>query len=276
MVDEKASQKNPGAAGSGTASKDRDPAEVAQIAAKPEASKPPDVRERDWRRYRIAAGHMVVIRSHFKSIYLIPMALISLLCGVVVVFSSENRDARETMGLVWIVAFCLYMNIFIFEWTRAWTFVLLVVIAALLLIGVAFNDPVDFPVWGSLGNFLDNLNFEFSQSTFFFFAIFFGLCAGVSWLKTRLNYVVVEQNELQIYRNALFGDRERVSMLHPRVEVRVTDMLEYFHPFYRAGQIIIHAPSKTIVLDNVLQIRKIERVTDRLGSSLSVTVSQHS
>ena len=51
-------------------------------------------------------------------------------------------------------------------------------------------------------------------------------------------------------------------------------MLEYFHPFYRAGQIIIHAPDRTIVLDNVLQIRAIERVLDRLTGTLSVKVEQ--
>jgi hypothetical protein len=52
-------------------------------------------------------------------------------------------------------------------------------------------------------------------------------------------------------------------------------MLEYFHPFYSAGQIIIHAPNQSIVLDNVLQIRRIERATDRIGSSLSVRVSEN-
>jgi hypothetical protein len=90
-----------------------------------------------------------------------------------------------------------------------------------------------------------------------------------------MSYVVVESNEVQIYRNAAFGDRERISMLNPRVEVRVPDMLEYFHPFYSAGQIIIHAPNQSIVLDNVLQIRRIERATDRIGSSLSVRVSEN-
>jgi hypothetical protein len=63
-------------------------------------------------------------------------------------------------------------------------------------------------------------------------------------------------------------------MLNPRVEVRVPDMVEYFHPFYKAGQIIIHAPDRTIILDNVLNIRRIERITDKLGSSFQVRVTK--
>jgi hypothetical protein len=129
--------------------------------------------------------------------------------------------------------------------------------------------------WGGIGAFFKNLGITFSYNAYFFFAVFFALCAVISIIRTRMSYVVVESNEVQNYRNAAFGDRERISMLNPRVEVRVPDMLEYFHPFYSAGQIIIHAPNQSIVLDNVLQIRRIERATDRIGSSLSVRVSEN-
>jgi hypothetical protein len=215
---------------------------------------------------------MVIIRSHFKSIYLIPMAVISLLCTLVVSFTDSSK-ADGWMGLIWVAGFCFYMNIFIFEWTRAWTYALIATIGAFVCLGFAVDSP-DFQVWEGLKTFLSTLNFNFSDSTYLFFFVFFSLAASLSYLKTRLNYVVFESNELQLYRNAWFGDRERISMLNPRSEVVIKDMLEYFHPFYRSGTIIIHAPDRTVVLDNVLQIRRIERATDRLGSSLSVKVSQ--
>ena len=248
------------------------PQEIAKLAADPAAAKPVKVSDKEWRKHRMAAGNMVVIRSHFKSIYLIPMALISLICGIADSFASST-GGNTTLGLIWIVAFALYMNIFIFEWSRPWTFGFFFVVVAFIAIGFAVNSP-NFPVWGTLKNFISDLNFTFSQATYFFFAIFFGICVLISFIKTRLSFVVVESNEVQIYRNSLFGDRERVSMLNPRVEVRVPDMLEYFHPFYGAGQILIHAPDRSIVLDNVLHIRRIERSTDRLGSALSVRVSE--
>ena len=122
---------------------------------------------------------------------------------------------------------------------------------------------------------LRGLKLALSSQAYIFFGVFFGICASVSWFKTRLNYVVIEHNEMQVYRNAFFGDRERISMLSPRIEVKVPDMIEYFHPFYRAGTVVIHAPSKTIILENVLGIRKVERVTDRLGSTLSVRVEDN-
>ena len=247
--------------------------QVAALAAKSDAVKPAGVREREWRKYRQAAGNMVVVRSHFKSIFLIPMAIVSLFCGVVMAFgNADNTTLQETIGLIWVVGFCLYMNIFIFEWSRPWTYTLLITIGALIVVGLALNSD-EFRVWATLGGWLRALRFTFSQSTYFFFSVFFAVCAGISWLKTRLNYVVIERNEVLLYRNALFGDRKRMAMQNRRVEIKVPDVLEYLHPFYRAGQIIIHSQSgDSIVLDNVLNIRRIERITDRLGSSMSVHV----
>jgi hypothetical protein len=187
----------------------------------------------------------------------------------------EGVDSNwsHTWGLIWAIGFMFYMNIFIFEWNRAWTVVLIGGIVTFTAIGFAVNSDA-FPVWRSLGDWMKHLRLGLTPQAYFFFAIFFGFCAAISWIKTRMNYVVIEHNEMQIYRNAFFGDRERISMLNPRIEVKVPDMVEYFHPFYRAGTVVIHAPSKTIILENVLGIRKIERITDRLGSTLSVRVER--
>lgn len=258
------------------ASKPENLLNIAELASRPDGERPSNVSQKEWRRHRQAHGHMAIIRSHFKSIYLVPMTVISLVLGIFSAFMGEPKpevaDHGATLGLIWVFCFAFYMNIFIFEWSRPWTFGLMISIACLALIGVAFNSE-SFPIWEILKNFLAKLKIQFSTQSYFFFAIFFGLCAMVSFIRTRLNYVVMESNEIQIYRNAIFGDRERVSMLNPRVEVRVVDMLEYFHPFYRSGQIIVHAPDRTIVLDNVLNIRRIERITDRIGSSFQVRVT---
>ena len=244
---------------------------IAEMAAAADAKKPSEVSDKDWRHHRIAAGQMVIVRSHFKSIYLIPMAVISLVLGIFGTVSDVDAASQATYGLIWVACFCFYMNVFIFEWTRAWTFALILGLTALILLGFLLDTSVN--LWGTLKSWLQNLDIRFSSATYWFFGVFFGVCAVVSFLKTRLNYVVIESNEVQLYRNALFGDRERISMLNPRVEVLVPDMLEYFHPFYRAGTMIIHAPDRSIVLDNVLNIRRIERKTDRLGSALSVRVA---
>jgi hypothetical protein len=243
--------------------------ELARLAKDAAAKKPPHVRDKEWYAHRIAAGQMVIIRSHFKSIYLIPMALLSVVLAVFSAHFGDGHPRQEVLGLIWVAAFAFYMNIFVFEWSRAWTFGALGFGAAL---GMVFYL---LEWWGGIGNFFRDIGIKFNAPAYWFFAAFFGLCALISVIRTRMNYVVVESNEVQIYRNAMFGDRERISMLNPRVEVRVPDMLEYFHPFYSAGQIIIHAPNRSIVLDNVLQIRRIERATDRIGSSLSVRVSEN-
>lgn len=245
---------------------------AADMAKEASAKKPVEIGDKEWRRHRLAAGHMVIVRSHFKSIFLIPMVLISMVLGIFSVLTDSASDQNATYGLIWICCFCLYMNVFIFEWSRPWTFALILSLVALTMLGFLLDASYD--VWGGLKGFLANLDIQFSTPTYWFFAIFFCICVAISFLKTRLNYVVVESNEVQLYRNALFGDRERISMLNPRVEVLVPDMLEYFHPFYRAGTMIIHAPDRSIVLDNVLHIRRIERATDRLGSALAVRVSQ--
>lgn len=252
-----------------------DKQKLMELATKPESRKPDDVRDAAWRRARMEAGHMVLIRSHFKSIYLVPMTIISLICGILVSMGPAGVDGAwaHSLGLIWAVCFMFYMNIFIFEWNRAWTLVLIFGMITVSALGFAVNSEA-FPVWHHIGSLFKNLRLGLTPQLYFFFAIFFGSCAAVSWIKTRMNYVVIEHNEMQIYRNAFFGDRERISMLSPRIEVKVPDMIEYFHPFYRAGTVVIHAPSKTIILENVLGIRKVERITDRLGSTLSVRVER--
>jgi hypothetical protein len=253
---------------------------IGEIAAQPEARRPQSVPQAEWEKHRVAAGQMVIVRSHFKSIYLVPMAVLSLICGIWMAFATSGTVMQPgevptayKIGLVWTIAFVFYMNMFIFEWSRTWTYVLLATLVTLVFLGFAVNSET-FPVWGKIRTILGDAKFLLGASTYFFFAAYFGVCALFSWIKTRLNYVVVEHNELQFNKNALFGDRERVSLLNPRIEVRVPDMLEYFHPFYRSGQIIIHAPDRTIVLDNVLQIRAIERVLDRLTGTLSVKIDE--
>jgi hypothetical protein len=253
---------------------------VAELASRIEARRPQDVPESEWRAHRVAQGHMVVVRSHFKSIYLVPMAIISVICGVWMavatggnVVNPAEQETATTIGLVWTVAFTLYMSMFIFEWSRTWTYVLLSSVVALVFLGYAVNSD-RFPVWRTIRDALTATQFTQSAASYFFFAAFFGFCAFLSWIRTRLNYVVIEHNELEFNRNALFGDKERISLVNPRIEVRVVDMLEYFHPFYRAGQIIIHAPNRTLVLDNVLHIRSIERVLSRLTGTLSVKVEK--
>ncbi|MFT7620645.1 MAG: putative MAPEG superfamily protein [Planctomycetota bacterium] len=255
-----------------------DDGQLISLATKAEAKKPDAVRDGAWRRARIAAGHMVLIRSHFKSIFLIPLAIVSLVCGIAVTMVGDGADAenwRHAWGLIWIFTFMFYMNIFIFEWNRAWTIVLLGGMVTTVAILFAINSD-SFPVFTNIWDGVKALRLDLSPQVYMFFFLFFSFCAFVSWVKTRLNYVVIEHNEMQIYRNAFFGDRERISMLNPRIEVKVQDMVEYFHPFYRAGTVIIHAPTKTIILDNVLSIRKIERITDRLGSTLSVRIETDS
>ena len=54
---------------------------VREIAANPDAEKPSNVAVKEWRKHRQAHGLMVIIRSHFKSIYLIPMTIVSLVLG---------------------------------------------------------------------------------------------------------------------------------------------------------------------------------------------------
>jgi hypothetical protein len=251
---------------------------TAELAARPEARRPDHIPHKEWQKHRLAAGQMVVVRSHFKSIYLIPMAILSVICGIWMVFGTSGSSVQPgelrtayTIGLVWTVAFVFYMNMFIFEWSRTWTYILLASLAAVVFLGFALNSD-KFPIWRKIEQAFASAKFFSTAPTYFFFAGYFGFCAFISYVKTRLNYVVVEHNELQFHKNALFGDRERVSLLNPRIEVRIPDMLEYFHPFYRSGQIMIHAPDRTIVLDNVLQIRAIERVLDRLTGTLSVQV----
>ena len=241
------------------------------LARTPDGKRPAEVNEKHWRRERCAHGHMVVIRSHFKSIYLIPMAFISLVCGVAVSFGEAGDQWQRALGIFWVFSFMFYMNIFIFEWNRAWTVALIATIVTSAALGFAVNSE-SFPVWRTIWDILKGMNVGLTQQAYVFFSVFFALCAMVSYIKTRLHYIVMEHNEMQVYRNAFFGDRERISMLNPSIEVQVPDMIEYFHPFYHAGTVVIHGPQKTIVLENVLDIRSIERITDKLGSTLSVRV----
>ena len=88
------SEENQAASSTGATSDD-ERHRVREIANRADSKKPAEVSDREWRRARMDAGHMVVIRSHFKSIFLVPLALVSLICGVAVTMgSSSGLDGR--------------------------------------------------------------------------------------------------------------------------------------------------------------------------------------
>ena len=116
---------------------------VRDLAHRAESKKPAEIGDSEWRRARIQAGHMVIIRSHFKSIYLVPMSVISMVCGLAVLFfggSEGDTSWNHFWGLAWTICFMFYMNIFIFEWNRAWTIVLIGGLITTIAIGFAIDQ----------------------------------------------------------------------------------------------------------------------------------------
>lgn len=107
----------------------------------------------------------------------------------------------------------------------------------------------------------------------FYLGVFLVWCAlfFISILVTRFHYVRIEANEV-IVVGGMLERQQRYSTMRMRYTKEIHDVMEYYLPFVRSGRLIISFPeqSEAVIIDNVLNIRKVTAKLDRMVSAFQI------
>ncbi|MEQ8763890.1 MAG: hypothetical protein RL885_08185 [Planctomycetota bacterium] len=223
------------------------------------------------------APSQVVIRPLPKVIFLWPSWVVSLVCWIIAATISGKEEPwvePGTLGLLFTMTFFVNMFFFSFDFGRTTSLTLAAVGLASLFI-VLWADSQ----WGFLPGLKtyvwNEINIQANTQFYGFFTGFLFLILLVVFVQSRFHYYIIKHNEI-LHKVGYLGDVQRYPSPNLRMTKEIPDVFEYI--LLRAGRLIIH-PSRSpnaIVIENVININRIEEDIQHLLSSLSVNIShQH-
>lgn len=210
----------------------------------------------------------LVIRPWPKMIFLWPTCLFSLFMGLATQFSPANASL---WGGIFLIVLGLNLVVLTFEFPRATsllvTFGVIIVVLALVLINSRF------PIVEPLHNALRKLQPSASPTFYYIWFIIQALLFAGMWVVTRFEYWVLTPNEL-VRHHGLLGDVERFSTAGLKLNKEIQDIFEYV--LAGAGRVVMNVPgnNRPIILDNVLNISKIEQRSDKILNARVVRIEK--
>lgn len=203
-----------------------------------------------------------------KMIFLWPTAIVSLAMGIATHLSPV--DYHEYWGGVFMAVLGLNLLVLTFEFPRATSLTLAVVVVAIILGLFLLNDYFRVLPW--IGEVFENLQISASKDFYYtFFVIQIILFVGM-YIETRFDYWELSSNEL-IHHRGMLGDVERFSTAGLKLNCELNDVFEFL--LAGAGRVVLTVPSipRPIVLENVLNINRVTRAADEILESRSVRIN---
>ncbi len=214
----------------------------------------------------------IIVRPWPKVIFLYPTFIMALVAGVWQAFIDVESPQKATIGLVFYMTLCFNLLVISFEFSRLKTvaifFLLLALGFFLLFLSYHYN------VISGLKNFLASLQFILSTPFYFGLAAYLAIIYLGVFMVTRWNYWEVRPNEI-IHHTGFLGDIKRYPSPNLRMSKEINDVFEFL--LLGSGRIVLHpaSESKAVVLENVLNVNKVEDSVKRLLSAIKVQVSSN-
>jgi hypothetical protein len=209
--------------------------------------------------------HTIILRPWPKVIFFYPTMLAAFSVGGWQLFSTAREN--ESLGLVFFTILALNLLVISFEFSRMKTvsllFLLLAVGFLLLYLGTRFA-VLDF-----MTGILAGLHIRASSGFYlaigsYLFVIYVG-----TYINTRWNYFEVRHNEI-VQSSGFLGDIRRYPSPNLKFTKEINDVFEFL--LLGSGRIILYPASEkeAIVLDNVLNVNRLEREMKKLLSTIRV------
>ncbi|MBP7950255.1 MAG: hypothetical protein KA004_11410 [Verrucomicrobiales bacterium] len=222
----------------------------------------------------------LIIRLWPKIPVLYPMALVSLICGLLSWFHARDNgfaldNFQQVIALVFLASFTFSLFTLTFDigftWALLWMAAMVIIAMAMFIVNIYHPFLPDFL------SFLTKLN-PVANSKFYFciFAVWAVLLA-LAYILTRFHYVKFEPNEI-ILVGGVLDKRRRYSTMRVTYTKEVVDVFEHYLPFIRSGRLVLRFPNEEepLVLDNVMNIDKVIRKLETITSFMAVTPGQKS
>ncbi len=208
----------------------------------------------------------VLIRAYPKTVFLYPVAVAALLCGLATAFGVGNP---KDIGFVFCTVFLFNLVIISFEFTRHISVALVLTIFVIVLLGMLLNERlriVDF-----IRAAYSALDLRANAGFYFAIAAAYALTLLGIFVDTRFDYWEIRGNEI-LHHHGFLGDLERFPAPQIKLRKEITDVFEYL--LLSAGRLVIFpSPNeRPVVLDNVPRINTIEEHIEEMLDSLRVTI----
>jgi hypothetical protein len=214
--------------------------------------------------------HAVLIRPYPKSVFLYPLALTSLACGIM---SAAHIGDPRHLGFIFVLVFFWNVLLMSFEFTRHVSLALVLAAFVVVLLGMLLNQRV--PVLHFLHTVYDKLDFVANAEFYFAVAFAYALVLGGIFIDVRMDYWEVRGNEVLHYHGFL-GDVERFPAPSLKMRKEINDVFEYL--LLLSGRLVLYpaGAERPIVLDNVPHINKIEDRIEEMLDNIRVTIEPKS
>ncbi|MGL5096674.1 MAG: hypothetical protein ACRDD1_13860 [Planctomycetia bacterium] len=198
----------------------------------------------------------VMIRSWPKMFFFWPAMLVGLLVGL---GTAMLPQYGELFGGFYMLILTMNFVVLTFEFPRTTSLTLFASIAAGVFLLVLLNQQ--FPVITPLADFFGNLHIMASPGFYFTQSFIHAFLLIGMYVNTRFDYWVLESNEL-VHHTGMLGDIERFSTNGLKFNKEIPDIFEYL--ISRAGRMVLVIPGtpRPIVLDNILNINRLEKMVD--------------
>lgn len=225
----------------------------------------------------------LIIRPWPKVVFLYPTFIAALICWIISLFSGnpeltpEQIAAGETaalgtpiIGNIFMIVFVLNLLVFSFDFSRIKSITILIGLIAVVL-GVGWANTQ----WGWFEGIKDVLSgFDIRMNTQFYgtVSVFLAFVLMLVFVNTRFNYYEINHREL-LHHHGYLGDITRMPTAGLHVHKEIYDLMEYV--LLRSGRLIFYPQTKreAIVIDNVMNVNKVEDHIKNLLSVMAVRMS---
>ena len=187
--------------------------------------------------------------------------------------SVEASSPQITVTVIFMLVFIFNLVVIGFDFPSN-RFIALI---AFLFLGVAvlwILSKENPELLGGIGDFVSSFKPSANATFYWMFSILLGCLFCIMFLARSLDYWEIRPNEA-VHVHGLPRHKKRYSAHHMRFEMEVNDIFEHMWPF-KAGRLYIRPTNEKqqYVLDNVMNVRKVNDQANQILSALQVQVRE--
>lgn len=220
------------------------------------------------------APESVIIRPWPKVVFLYPTfiaATIFFLLSWLGIGRGEGALGSTVLGNTFVLMLFLNLLVFSFDFSRIKSITIVISIIALVLAVLWLDTKADLT--GYLGRLFGSIDIQANTAFYGFVSAGLGFLLLLVFINTRFNYYEVNAREI-LHHHGYLGDIQRWSTEGLEMNKEIADVVEFL--LLRSGRLIFQPATskKTIVLDNVAGVNRIEAEVNDLLSVVAVRLNQ--
>lgn len=216
----------------------------------------------------------IIIRSWPKVIFLYPVFLVALICGLLQALTGglEESTWAETAGLAFFGVVCLNLLVISFEFSRFKTLAIFFFCVAVFFFLLYLSTR--WEVFAFLKNLIAMIHIKASTPFYFSIAAYLFAVFCSVFVTTRFNYWIIRSNEI-LHKEGFLGDVKRFPSPNLKMTKEISDVFEFL--LLGSGRVVLYPASEkqAIVLEHVLRVNAAEKAIQELLSALAVEVADH-